>query len=108
MGRISIIGVTVMAFLSGYGAVNVPYTYLSYFLRCAYYRQFIKQYNYFIMIINPTNRNVTDSDIAIVEKQLGHTIDKLVTKKKRLVAAKRELSRRTAEPTVNQECISQS
>jgi len=75
VGRISIVGVTVMAFLSGYGAVNVPYTYLSYFLR-----------------------NVTDSDIAQVERQLVHTLDKLLIKKKRLLLAK-ELSRRTSAPT---------
>jgi len=65
VGRISIVGVTVMAFLSGYGAVNVPYTYLSYFLR-----------------------NVTENDIAQVERQLLHTTDKLITKKKRLLLAK--------------------
>ena len=67
VSRIGVIGVTVMAFLSGFGAVNCPYTYLNYFLK-----------------------NIKDNDILQLEKQHILTTEKIYQKKKRIVVAKLE------------------
>eukprot|EP01117_Protostelium_nocturnum_P016449 TRINITY_DN6506_c0_g5_i1.p1 TRINITY_DN6506_c0_g5~~TRINITY_DN6506_c0_g5_i1.p1 ORF type:complete len:476 (-),score=102.91 TRINITY_DN6506_c0_g5_i1:1061-2488(-) len=71
IGRIGVVGVTVMAFLSGFGAVNCPYTYLSFFLK-----------------------NVRDSDIQSLEKQLHLTVDKILEKKKRISLLELEAKKR--------------
>ncbi|KAF2075217.1 hypothetical protein CYY_003478 [Polysphondylium violaceum] len=57
-----------MAILSGYGAVNVPYMYISYFLR-----------------------PVKDSSIQKLERQFLHTLEKIFSKKKRLLLVKKQL-----------------
>lgn len=72
ISRVGVIGVTVMAILSGFGAVNCPYTYMTFFMR-----------------------HVTDSDIQSLEKRLAQTMDMVLSKKKRIALARRE-SRRFA------------
>ena len=67
ISRVGVMGVTMMAILSGYGAVNSPYSYSSYFLR-----------------------EVTDDDIHFVQKKLLNTQNVIVSKKKR-IAYKRHL-----------------
>lgn len=66
-----VIGVTLMALLSGFGAVNCPYTYMSYFLR-----------------------NVTDADILALERRLLQTMDMIISKKKRIAVAHRTMFQR--------------
>ncbi|CAH0393693.1 unnamed protein product [Bemisia tabaci] len=66
ISRIGVIGVTVMALLSGFGAVNYPYTSMAYFIR-----------------------NVKPSDIHSIEKRLMQTMDMIIVKKKRIALAKR-------------------
>ncbi|XP_069863658.1 Golgi pH regulator A isoform X2 [Dipodomys merriami] len=68
ISRVGVIGVTLMALLSGFGAVNCPYTYMSYFLR-----------------------NVTDTDIMALERRLLQTMDMIVSKKKRMAVARRTM-----------------
>uniref|UniRef100_A0A1I7Y9D6 Golgi pH regulator n=1 Tax=Steinernema glaseri TaxID=37863 RepID=A0A1I7Y9D6_9BILA len=69
ISRVGIIGVTVMAILSGFGAVNSPYTCMSYF-----------------------TRSVSDVDISQLERKLTQTMDMIAAKKKRVVQYERELS----------------
>lgn len=67
ISRVGVIGVTLMAILSGFGAVNCPYTYMSYFMRY-----------------------VTDSDISTVERRLMQTMELIIAKKKRIALAKKK------------------
>ncbi|CAG0921633.1 unnamed protein product [Notodromas monacha] len=69
ISRIGVIGVTVMACLSGFGAVNYPYTSMAYFM-------------------SP----VTAADVQSMEKKLHHTYDMILTKKKRLAIAEYDTS----------------
>lgn len=62
MSRIGVIGVTVMAILSGFGAVNYPYTSMTYFIR-----------------------PVSQTDVVTLERRLLLTIDMILAKKKRIV-----------------------
>lgn len=58
MSRVGVIGVALMAILSGFGAVSAPYTYLFYFLR-----------------------PVSDDDIRDLEHRYSHLVDLISVKK---------------------------
>lgn len=62
ISRVGVIGVTVMALLSGFGAVNYPYTSMAYFMR-----------------------PVLPTDVASLEKKLIQTMEMIAKKKKRIV-----------------------
>ncbi|KAH9635663.1 hypothetical protein HF086_001454 [Spodoptera exigua] len=64
VSRIGVIGVTVMALLSGFGAVNYPYTSMAIFIR-----------------------PVTQSDVLSIEKKLLQNMDMILVKKKRIALA---------------------
>lgn len=61
------IGVTVMAILSGFGAVNYPYTSMTYFIR-----------------------PVSQADVMTLERRLLLTIDMVLAKKKRIAIDKKQ------------------
>ena len=67
ISRIGVIGVTLMALLSGFGAVNYPYTSTRYFMK-----------------------NVTQSDINPAERKLLQTYDKIAMKKKKILLLQKE------------------
>lgn len=66
ISRIGVIGVTVMAILSGFGAVNFPFTNMNYF-------------------IHP----VTQNDVINTERKLQQTVDMILVKKKRIALDKK-------------------
>ncbi|XP_077984997.1 Golgi pH regulator-like [Glandiceps talaboti] len=76
ISRVGVIGVTLMALLSGFGAVNCPYTYMSYFMR-----------------------HVSDGDIQAHERKFMQIMDMIITKKKRIAIAERESLQRAASGT---------
>lgn len=61
LSRIGVVGVTTMALLSGFGAVNSPYTYLAYFMR-----------------------SVNVDEIEELERRLLINLELILTKKKKL------------------------
>ncbi|KAF9930158.1 Golgi pH regulator B [Linnemannia zychae] len=76
MSRVGIIGVTIIAILSGFGAVNGPYSNLFIFLR-----------------------QVTDTDIKLAEKKCVQTLEMIASKKKRIVLEEARL--RTLDPNAS-------
>jgi len=74
VSRVGVVGVTVMALLSGFGAVNYPYTSMAMFMR-----------------------SVTASDVAQIERKLMQTMEMVVAKKKRIAVAEREIRKQEQE-----------
>ncbi|RKP24627.1 Golgi pH regulator-like protein, partial [Syncephalis pseudoplumigaleata] len=64
MSRIGVLGVTIMAILSGFGAVNSPYTTLFVFLR-----------------------KIDRADVQATERKLSQLMDTIISKRKRIVTA---------------------
>ncbi|XP_028140483.1 Golgi pH regulator [Diabrotica virgifera virgifera] len=76
VSRIGVIGVTVMALLSGFGAVNYPYTSMAYFMR-----------------------EVSEADVLTIEKRLMQTMDMIVLRKKKLAIAKKQSMEKVNDAT---------
>lgn len=70
VSRVGIIGVTVMAILSGFGAVNAPYTCMTIFMR-----------------------QVSNDDIYQLERKIRQNLDMIVAKKRKLAIKKLEISK---------------
>lgn len=77
VSRIGVVGVTVMAVLSGFGAVNYPYTSMKYFIR-----------------------PVLQADVLSTERKLMQTMDMILVKKKRIALDRRRNKSNIAKPGI--------
>ena len=67
ISRVGVIGVTIMALLSGFGAVNYPYTSMNMFMR-----------------------SVSADDVTKIERKLLQTMEMIALKKKKIALAQRD------------------
>ncbi|KAL7753299.1 hypothetical protein RI367_001074 [Sorochytrium milnesiophthora] len=73
MARVGVIGVTIMAILSGFGAVNSPYVTMFYFMR-----------------------QISEADVQQAQRSFQHGLEVLLSKKRR--AAQRQAHQTSSEP----------
>lgn len=74
LSRVGVIGVTIMAILSGYGAVNGPFTYMTFFIR-----------------------RTSVEDVLDTERRLLQTIEIIYSRKKRIAMLERKRIAAAAE-----------
>lgn len=83
ISRVGVIGVTLMALLSGFGAVNYPYTSMTHFMRV-----------------------VTPADVSTLEKKLIRNYDLIALKKKKILKILKERDAQSSPSSIWNSMIS--